>query len=106
MNVDVETFVQLCDSELGKWVMKEEHEYVYNEVRYYGKILDVGCDLSLFEQIHLNIICLDTCEEILEEARKKSDKTFIQGNVEELASYETYIRIEVILQAKPATSRP
>jgi len=92
MNVDVEKFVWFCDSELGKRVMKEEAEYVYNELRNYGKILDVGCGISSFKQIlpSLNIIGLDTSEEMLEEARKKSDKTFIQGNVEELASYEAY----------------
>lgn len=32
----------------------------------------------------LNIIGLDISEEMLEVARKRSDKTFVQGNVEEL----------------------
>lgn len=86
MNTEVEKFVRFCDSEFGKKIMKKEVEYVYNELRNYGKILDVGCGIGSFEQnlTSLNIIGLDISEEMLEEARKRSDKTFIQGNAEEL----------------------
>ena len=73
-------------SELGKKIMKKETKYVYNELRNYGIILDVGCGIGSFEQNlqNLNIIGLDISEEMLKEARKRSDKTFVQGNVEEL----------------------
>jgi len=66
--------------------MKKEVEYVYNELKNYGKILDVGCGIGSFEQNlpNLSIIGLDIAEEMLEEARTRSDKTFIQGNAEEL----------------------
>jgi ubiquinone/menaquinone biosynthesis C-methylase UbiE len=86
MNVDVEKYVRFCDSEFGKTIMKKEAEYIYNELSKYGKILDVGCGIGSFEKNlpNLNIIGLDVSEEMLEEARKRSDKTFIQGNVEEL----------------------
>jgi len=86
MNVDVEKYVLFCDSEFGKTIMKKEAEYIYNELSKYGKILDIGCGIGSFEKNlpSLNIIGLDVSEEMLEEARKKSNKTFIQGNVEEL----------------------
>jgi len=73
-------------SELGKKIMKKETKYVYNELRNYGIILDVGCGIGSFEQYlqNLNIIGLDISEEMLKEARKRSNKTFVQGNVEVL----------------------
>jgi ubiquinone/menaquinone biosynthesis C-methylase UbiE len=86
MNVDVERFVRFCDSEFGKKVMKREAEYVYNELKNCEKILDVGCGICSFEQNlpNLNVIGLDISEEMLEEARKRSDKAFVQGNAEKL----------------------
>jgi len=66
--------------------MKKEAEYVYNELRDCEKILDVGCGIGSFEQNlpSLNIIGLDSSEEMLEEARRRSDKTFILGNAERM----------------------
>lgn len=86
MNADVEKFVRFCDSKFGKKIMKKESEYVYNELRDCEKILDVGCGIGSFEQNlpSLNIIGLDSSEEMLEEARKRSDKTFVLGNAEHL----------------------
>ena len=86
MNADVKRFVRFYDSELGKKITKREAEYVYNELRNYGKILDVGCGIGSFEQNlpSLNIIGLDISEEMVEEARKRSDKVLIQGNAEDL----------------------
>ena len=86
MKADIEKFVRFCDSEFGKKIMKKEAEYVYNELRNCEKILDVGCGIGSFEQNlpNLNIIGLDISEETLEEARKRSDKTFVQGNAEKL----------------------
>jgi len=86
MKADVEKFVKFCDSEFGKKIMKKEAGYVYSELRNCEKILDVGCGIGSFEQNlpTLNIIGLDISEEMLEEARKRSDKTFVQGNAEEL----------------------
>lgn len=86
MNTYIEKYVRFCDSEFGKKVMKKEAEYVYNELKNCIKILDVGCGIGSIEQNlpSLNIIGLDLSEEMLEEARKRSDKTFILGNVEHL----------------------
>lgn len=86
MSAYIEKFVKFGDSEFGKKVMRKEAEYVYNELRNYRKILDVGCGLGSFEQNlpSLNIIGLDISKEILEKARKRSDKTFVQGKAEEL----------------------
>jgi len=86
MNADIEKFVRFCDSEFGKKVMKREAEHIYNELGSCEKILDVGCGIGSFEQNlpTLNIIGLDISDEMLEEARKRSDKTFVQGNAEKL----------------------
>jgi len=87
MNADIEKFIRFCDSELGKKIMKREAEYVYNELRNCEKILDVGCGIGPIEQNlpTLNIIGFDVSEKMLEEARKRSDKAFIQGNAEHLS---------------------
>jgi SAM-dependent methyltransferase len=86
MSSDVERFVRFCDSEFGKSMMKKEVEYVYNELRSCEKILDVGCGIGSFEQDlpSLNIVGLDSSEEMLEEARKRSDKIFVLGNAEHM----------------------
>ena len=86
MSAYIEQFVQFCESEFGKNVIKKEAEYVYNELKTCVKILDVGCGLGSFEQNlpTLNIIGLDISREILEKARKRSDKIFVQGNAEKL----------------------
>ena len=86
MSDDVERFVRFCESKLGKKAMEREDGYIYNELRDCEKILDVGCGIGSFEQNlpALNIIGLDSSEEMLEEARRRSDKTFVLGNTEQL----------------------
>jgi len=86
MSADIEKFVRFCDSEFGKRVMKKEAEYVYKELRNCGKILDVGCGIGSFEQNlpSLSIVGLDISEEMLEEAKKRSNKTFVLGSAEHL----------------------
>ncbi len=86
MNDDVDKFIRFCDSEFGKKIMKKEAEYVYNELKNYWKILNVGCGIGSFEQNlpSLNIIGLDVSKEMLEKARKRGDRTFIQGNTKYL----------------------
>jgi ubiquinone/menaquinone biosynthesis C-methylase UbiE len=83
---DVEKFVRFCDSEFGKKVMQKEAEYVYNELKGSSKVLDVGCGIGSFEQNlpSLTIIGLDRSEEMLTEARRRSDKTFVAGDAEDL----------------------
>src|SRR3972149_6664147 len=86
MSAEVQRFIGFCDTELGKKVMKKEVEYVYNELRSCEKILDVGCGIGSFEQNlpSLNIVGLDSSKEMLEEARKRSDKTFVLGNAKHM----------------------
>lgn len=86
MNAYVERFVRFCNSDFGKELVRKEAEYVYNELKDYERILDIGCGIGSFEQNlpDLNIIGLDVSEEMLEEARKRSDKIFVQGNAEQL----------------------
>lgn len=86
MNSDVEKFVNFCKSELGKKIMDKEAEYVYRELKTAQKILNVGCGIgSLEERLSpLNIIGLDSSEEMLNEARKRSNKTFVLGDARKL----------------------
>lgn len=87
MTTDVEKFVRFCESDFGKGVLEKEVEYIYQELKSYQRILDVGCGIGQFEQrlSELNITGLDNSEEMLEEARKRSNKTFVFGNAENLS---------------------
>jgi len=86
MDEDVEKFIKFCSSDFGKRVLEREAEYIRRELIGYQKILDVGCGIGQFEQKlqNLNITGLDNSEEMLIEARKRSDKKFILGNAEKL----------------------
>lgn len=91
MKADVVKFVRFCDSPLGKQILRKEAAYIYNELQGSETILDVGCGIGSFEQ-HLptlNIIGLDISEDMLEEARKRSDKTFIQGDATDLEFHDS-----------------
>lgn len=79
MSTDVEKFVRFCETSFGKQILFREVEYIARELHNYGNILDVGCGIGTFEQhlTHLNITGLDLSEEMLNEARTRSDKTFI-----------------------------
>ena len=83
---DVEKFVRFYESDFGKKVLGREADYLYNELRGCKKILDIGCGIGCFEYrlAKLNIIGLDSSEEMLGEARKRSDKKFVLGNAENL----------------------
>ena len=86
MAADVKAFIRFCESTFGKKVMEKEAEYLYDELRSCEKILDVGCGIGTFERNlpTLNIIGLDISEEMLDEARKRSGKTFVQGDATQL----------------------
>lgn len=83
---EVEKFVRFYESDFGKKVLGREADYLYNELRDCKKILDIGCGIGSFEErlAKLNIIGLDSSKEMLEEARKRSDKKFVLGNAENL----------------------
>jgi ubiquinone/menaquinone biosynthesis C-methylase UbiE len=86
MSSDVEKFVKFSETPFGKQILSKEVDYIAQELQGYTNILDVGCGIGAFEQQlpHLNIIGLDISEDLLEEARTRSEKTFIQGNAENL----------------------
>lgn len=83
---DVQKFVRFCNTELGKNVLKKEAEYIYRELKYCNKILDIGCGIGSFEQelSELDIRGVDCSNEMLIEARKRSNKPFVIGNAENL----------------------
>lgn len=86
MTSDVEKFVKFCKSDFGKRVLEKEVEFVYQQLKDCQRILDVGCGIGQFEQMlpTFNIVGLDNSEEMLKEARKRSNKTFVLGNAESL----------------------
>jgi len=86
MDTDIEKFTRYCDSEFGKKVMEKEVKLIYNALKDCKKILDVGCGIGLFEQNlpTLDIIGLDRAKEMLEEAKKRSNKPFIWGDAEHM----------------------
>lgn len=86
MNTDVEKFLRFCGSDFGKKVLDMEAGYLYNELKGYENILHVGCGIGSFEErlSELNIIGLDSLKEMLEEARKRSNKNFVLGDAENL----------------------
>lgn len=83
---DVEKFIRFCMTEFGKNVLQREAAYIDRELSTYSKILDVGCGIGAFEKhlSHLNITGLDISEDMLHEARARSEKHFVQGNAEQL----------------------
>ena len=86
MTTNAEKFIKFCESEFGKKVLEKETEYIYKELKDCQRILDVGCGIGQFEQKlrSLSITGLDNSEEMLEEARRRSNKTFILGDAENL----------------------
>lgn len=82
----MENFINFWDSKFGKKIMQKESEYIHNELINSEQILDVGCGIGSFEQNlpSFKIIGLDSSEEMLEEAKKRSDITFVLGNAEHL----------------------
>ncbi len=83
---DVEKFVRFYESDFGKEVMAREANYLENELKDRKRILDIGCGIGCFEVIlpELNIVGLDSSKEMLEEAKKRSDKKFVLGNAKQL----------------------
>ena len=83
---NVEKFMRFYESEFGKCILEKEAGYIYKEVKDSKTILDIGCGIGSFEQklSELDITGLDISEEMLTEARKRSDKYFVLGNAESL----------------------
>ena len=82
----LEKFAGFYESDLGRKILHAEVNYLKNELRDRKRILDIGCGIGYFEEIlsELNIIGLDSSDEALKEARKRSGKKFVLGNAEHL----------------------
>ena len=82
----LEKFIRFCESDFGKRVMGLEAAYLRRELSGCTKILDVGCGIGSIEQRlpELNVTGLDASEEMLIEARKRSDKAFVKGEASSL----------------------
>ena len=82
----VEKFVRFCSSEFGKRVLEREGKHLHSKLKGRKRILDAGCGIGSFEEmLHtLNITGLDSSEEMLDEARKRSRKTFVLGSAQNL----------------------
>lgn len=83
---DVEKFVNFCKSDLGKKITSKEAEYIQTKLKPGDKVLNVGCGIGSIEErlSPLDIVGLDSSEEMLNEARKRSDKIFVLGHAEKL----------------------
>jgi ubiquinone/menaquinone biosynthesis C-methylase UbiE len=79
-------FVKFYEGDFGRKVLRREAHYLRNELRGRKMILDIGCGIGSFEEMlpELNITGLDSSEETLEEARRRSDKKFALGDAENL----------------------
>jgi ubiquinone/menaquinone biosynthesis C-methylase UbiE len=79
---DADKFTRFYESDFGKRILEKEAEYIRKELEDCGSILDIGCGIGVFEErlSGLDITGLDISEEMLTEARKRSDKKFVVGD--------------------------
>jgi len=82
----VEKFVRFCSSDFGRRVLDWESGYLHERLKDRKRILDVGCGIGSFEErlAGLDITGLDSSEEMLQEARRRSSKTFVLGDAQRL----------------------
>jgi ubiquinone/menaquinone biosynthesis C-methylase UbiE len=83
---DADKFVRFYESDFGKSILDQEAEYIRRELKDCNKLLDIGCGIGVFEErlSGLDITGLDISEEMITEARRRSDKKFVAGDAEDL----------------------
>lgn len=86
MNAEVARFIRFYESPRGQQILQKEAAYLYHALQGCDAILDVGCGIGVFEQQlpTLNIVGVDISEAMVEEARRRSTKTFLQGDAMDL----------------------
>ena len=82
----VERYTRFCESSFGKALMAKEADYLRDELEGRRKILDVGCGIGTFEQRlpELNIIGVDTDEEMIKTARARKTNTYYLADAKQL----------------------
>lgn len=82
----VQEFVEWSENDFGREVMDREAAYIRKELKGYTKILDVGCGIGSIEERlpDFNIVGIDVSREMIKEAKKRTQKKFVKGNVEEI----------------------
>ncbi|HIE33670.1 MAG TPA: class I SAM-dependent methyltransferase [Candidatus Altiarchaeales archaeon] len=83
---DVAKFIKSCESELGRDIIDTESTYIREWFKSCNRILDIGCGIGSIEErlFDLEIIGIDKSKEMLIEAKRRSNKTFIQAMAENL----------------------
>ena len=100
---DLQNFIEFCDSEFGKKVMKAEADFIRKSLGSRPeKILDIGCGIGAIEQYlaDLNITGVDESPVFLAEAGRRSNKRFMLGNATDLpfedGSFDAIISVTTI----------
>ena len=97
VSVVVERYIRFCESSFGESIMTKEAEYLRKELVGRRKILDVGCGIGAFAQRlpELNIIGVDTDEEMIKAARARTTNTYCLADAKQLpflnASFDALI---------------
>jgi len=83
---DTEKFIKFYESRFGMEIMNIESNYIGEWFKSCNRILDVGCGIGSIEErlSNLNILGIDKSKEMLIEAKRRSDKIFIQARAESL----------------------
>jgi len=83
---DVKKFLKFYKSELGRKIADKEASYLRGKLKTGERVLDIGCGIGWLEERlqDFNIVGVDSSREMLKEARKRSDKTFVRGEAENL----------------------
>ncbi len=80
---------------LEKKILLKEVEYIFNEIRDFNLVLDVGCGIGEFEKylLSFDIMGLDVSEDMIRVARKRSNAVFIIGDAKNLMIREDKIDV-------------
>ncbi len=103
--INLKKFIDFCDSEFGKKVLKAEADFIRKELHRnaFGKMLDVGCGIGAMEQYlaDLDITGVDVSQVFLKEARRRNpEKKFVRAKADELpfrdSSFDAVISITTL----------
>ncbi|MBS1263549.1 MAG: Ubiquinone/menaquinone biosynthesis C-methyltransferase UbiE [Methanonatronarchaeales archaeon] len=83
---DVRSFVDFCESDLGREVMDREAALLENSIDRRDRVLDVGAGIGSIEERlpGYDVVGLDASWGMLLEARNRSGAAFVQGDAETL----------------------